>query len=116
MKHFKRFLPLYLIIGLFISANFLYKYFPNSMQRKPLGNTVIAEKCWNLPVSLTDHPVSSSVIWTLGNIANVDEQHAAVVRSYASQRELTPEARQGLCASLSKLPEPAQASTTPKAG
>jgi hypothetical protein len=116
VKHFKRFWPLYLLAGFFINSNFLYKYFPKSMQRESLGNTVIAEMCWNLPVSLTGRPVSSSVIWTLGNIANVDEQHAAVVGYYASQRELTPAARQGLCTSLSKLPEPAQASTTPKAG
>ncbi|WP_274644848.1 hypothetical protein [Pseudomonas serbica] len=116
MKHFKRFLPVYLLVGFFISANLLYKYFPDSQPRQPLGSTAIAEMCWNLEVSLTDRPVSSSVIWTLGEIANIDDQHAAVVGSYASQRELTPEARQGLCTSLSKLPVPAQASTTPKAG
>jgi hypothetical protein len=116
VTHFKRFLPIYLLIGFFVAANFLYQYFPNSTQPERLGNTVIAEMCWNLPVSLTGRPVTASVIWTLGNIANVDEQHAAVVGSYASQRELTPEARQGLCTSLSKLPEPPQASTTPKAG
>lgn len=111
MKAFKRLLPYYVIGAIVLCVICIVV-----TQLPPGRHKSIAEMCWNLPVSVTDRPVSSSVIWTLGKIAKVDDRHASVVASYASQRELSPAARQGLCTSLSGLPNPAQAEATHKEG
>ena len=67
------------------------------------SNAALVELCWGLRVSVEDRPVSASTIWTLGVLSRGGDQHAEIVGGYSSMRELSPEARHGLCTRLSKL-------------
>lgn len=82
-------------------------YLVQKLPQPRTNSTSFVEQCWNLPVSLIDRPISSSAIWVMGNISRIDERHGALVATYASQSELSPAARQGLCVSLAKLAEAA---------
>lgn len=86
-------------------------YLVQKLPEPRTGSASFVEMCWNLPVSVIDRPVSSSTIWVLGAISRKDERHSALVASYASQNELSPAARQGLCVSLEKLAEPSPAAS-----
>lgn len=81
-------------------------YLVQKLPEPRTSSASFVEQCWNLRVSVIDRPVSSSTIWVLGAISRIDERHSALVASYASQNELSPAARQGLCVSLEKLAEP----------
>lgn len=84
-------------------------YLVQKLPQPSTNSTSFVEQCWNLPVSVIDRPISSSAIWLMGAISRKDERHSALVASYASQSELSPAARQGLCVSLAKLQEPSPA-------
>jgi len=94
-----------IIIGtsLVLSVCYLASGSPPKPKIKAESNAALVELCWRLRVSVEDKPVSASTVWTLGVLARGSGQHAEIVGDYSSMRELSPEARHGLCTRLSKL-------------
>lgn len=105
----KRFISSSCISTVIISTSLVLSicYLTSGTQPKPKptveSNAALMELCWGLRVSVEDKPVSASTVWTLGVLARGSDQHAEIVGGYSSMRELSPEARHGLCTRLSKL-------------